>query len=205
MGTVEVCRNRLPGGFQMLQQCPSEAVSCRNLDRRQDDEDQERRRVPYSYGRAPHNVINTDHKPLKLYTLYGPPQHHDRFTAHTPRLMLRPQRNTSTGRQLSSPKIGLPAAQKRERAVAPHQGALAAPVAVPSPVRPCSCCRWAWSAANKPAPPEPRMRISVRVWSRCVIGRQIAVTRQQPTLRWRQPCSKRLSSPWSLLAPSFTT
>ena len=32
---------------------------------------------------ARHNVINTDHKPLKLYTLYSPPQHHDKFTAHT--------------------------------------------------------------------------------------------------------------------------
>ena len=32
---------------------------------------------------ARHNVINTDHKPLKLYTLYSPPQHHDKFTAQT--------------------------------------------------------------------------------------------------------------------------
>lgn len=26
---------------------------------------------------ARHNVINTGHKPLKLYTLYGPPEHRD--------------------------------------------------------------------------------------------------------------------------------
>ena len=26
---------------------------------------------------ANHNVINTGEKPLKLYTLYGPPEHHD--------------------------------------------------------------------------------------------------------------------------------
>ena len=32
---------------------------------------------------ARHNVINTDHKPLKLYTLYSPPQHHDKFVAAT--------------------------------------------------------------------------------------------------------------------------
>jgi mannose-6-phosphate isomerase-like protein (cupin superfamily) len=31
--------------------------------------------------RARHNVINTDNKPLKLYTLYSPPQHHDAFVA----------------------------------------------------------------------------------------------------------------------------
>jgi mannose-6-phosphate isomerase-like protein (cupin superfamily) len=32
---------------------------------------------------ARHNVINTSHKPLKLYTLYSPPEHHDKFTAAT--------------------------------------------------------------------------------------------------------------------------
>ena len=31
--------------------------------------------------RARHNVINTDNKPLKLYTLYSPPQHRDGFVA----------------------------------------------------------------------------------------------------------------------------
>jgi len=30
---------------------------------------------------ARHNVINTDHKPLRLYTLYSPPQHRDDFIA----------------------------------------------------------------------------------------------------------------------------
>ncbi len=32
---------------------------------------------------ARHNVINTDHKPLRLYTLYSPPQHQDKFKAAT--------------------------------------------------------------------------------------------------------------------------
>ena len=32
---------------------------------------------------ARHNVINTDHKPLKLYTLYSPPKHRDGFIAAT--------------------------------------------------------------------------------------------------------------------------
>jgi mannose-6-phosphate isomerase-like protein (cupin superfamily) len=32
---------------------------------------------------AKHNVINTGHKPLKLYTLYGPPEHRDDFKAAT--------------------------------------------------------------------------------------------------------------------------
>ena len=32
---------------------------------------------------ARHNVINTDHKPLKLYTLYSPPEHRDGFIAAT--------------------------------------------------------------------------------------------------------------------------
>ena len=32
---------------------------------------------------ARHNVINTDHKPLRLYTLYSPPQHRDGFIAAT--------------------------------------------------------------------------------------------------------------------------
>ncbi len=32
---------------------------------------------------ARHNVINTDHKPLKLYTLYSPPKHRDGFSAAT--------------------------------------------------------------------------------------------------------------------------
>lgn len=30
---------------------------------------------------ARHNVINTDDNPLKLYTLYSPPQHKDEFVA----------------------------------------------------------------------------------------------------------------------------
>ena len=32
---------------------------------------------------ARHNVINSGHKPLKLYTLYSPPHHRDGFTATT--------------------------------------------------------------------------------------------------------------------------
>jgi mannose-6-phosphate isomerase-like protein (cupin superfamily) len=32
---------------------------------------------------ARHNVINTGHKPLKLYTLYSPPEHRDGFKAVT--------------------------------------------------------------------------------------------------------------------------
>lgn len=32
---------------------------------------------------AKHNVINTDHKPLRLYTIYGAPQHCDGFVAST--------------------------------------------------------------------------------------------------------------------------
>jgi mannose-6-phosphate isomerase-like protein (cupin superfamily) len=32
---------------------------------------------------ARHNVINTGDKPLKLYTLYGPPQHRDRVVRAT--------------------------------------------------------------------------------------------------------------------------
>jgi mannose-6-phosphate isomerase-like protein (cupin superfamily) len=32
---------------------------------------------------ARHNVVNTGHKPLKLYTLYGPPKHRDGFIAAT--------------------------------------------------------------------------------------------------------------------------
>lgn len=32
---------------------------------------------------AKHNVINTGHKPLKLYTLYGPPEHRDGFKSAT--------------------------------------------------------------------------------------------------------------------------
>ena len=32
---------------------------------------------------ARHNVINTDHKPLRLYTLYSPPKHRDAFIAAT--------------------------------------------------------------------------------------------------------------------------
>ena len=32
---------------------------------------------------ARHNVINTDYKPLRLYTLYSPPQHRDAFIAAT--------------------------------------------------------------------------------------------------------------------------
>ncbi len=30
-----------------------------------------------------HNVVNTGHKPLKLYTLYSPPEHRDGFKATT--------------------------------------------------------------------------------------------------------------------------
>ncbi|MEQ1612746.1 MAG: cupin domain-containing protein [Hyphomicrobiaceae bacterium] len=33
--------------------------------------------------RAKHNVINTDHKPLRLSTIYGGPQHRDGFVAAT--------------------------------------------------------------------------------------------------------------------------
>jgi mannose-6-phosphate isomerase-like protein (cupin superfamily) len=32
---------------------------------------------------AKHNVINTNHKPLRLYTIYGGPQHRDGFVAAT--------------------------------------------------------------------------------------------------------------------------
>ena len=32
---------------------------------------------------ARHNIINTDHKPLRLYTLYAPPEHRDGFVAAT--------------------------------------------------------------------------------------------------------------------------
>ncbi len=32
---------------------------------------------------ARHNVVNTGHKPLKLYTLYSPPEHGDGFKAET--------------------------------------------------------------------------------------------------------------------------
>ncbi|MEQ1694247.1 MAG: cupin domain-containing protein [Hyphomicrobiaceae bacterium] len=32
---------------------------------------------------AKHNVINTDHKTLRLYTIYGGPQHRDGFVAAT--------------------------------------------------------------------------------------------------------------------------
>jgi mannose-6-phosphate isomerase-like protein (cupin superfamily) len=32
---------------------------------------------------AKHNVINTDHKPLRLYTIYGGPNHRDGFIAAT--------------------------------------------------------------------------------------------------------------------------
>ena len=32
---------------------------------------------------AKHNVINTGHKTLKLYTIYGPPEHRDGFKAET--------------------------------------------------------------------------------------------------------------------------
>jgi mannose-6-phosphate isomerase-like protein (cupin superfamily) len=32
---------------------------------------------------ARHNVINTGQKPMKLYTVYGPPQHRDQFNAKT--------------------------------------------------------------------------------------------------------------------------
>jgi mannose-6-phosphate isomerase-like protein (cupin superfamily) len=32
---------------------------------------------------AKHNVINTGHKPLRLYTIYGGPQHRDGFVAAT--------------------------------------------------------------------------------------------------------------------------
>jgi mannose-6-phosphate isomerase-like protein (cupin superfamily) len=32
---------------------------------------------------ASHNVINTHNKPLKLYTLYGPPKHREAFVAAT--------------------------------------------------------------------------------------------------------------------------
>lgn len=32
---------------------------------------------------AKHNVINTDHNPLRLYTLYSPPRHQDQFKATT--------------------------------------------------------------------------------------------------------------------------
>ncbi len=32
---------------------------------------------------ARHNVINTHDKPLRLYTIYGPPQHRDKFRAAT--------------------------------------------------------------------------------------------------------------------------
>ena len=32
---------------------------------------------------ARHNVINTNDKPLRLYTLYSPPQHRDGFIAAT--------------------------------------------------------------------------------------------------------------------------
>ena len=32
---------------------------------------------------ARHNVINSGHKPLKLYTLYSPPHHRDGFNART--------------------------------------------------------------------------------------------------------------------------
>jgi mannose-6-phosphate isomerase-like protein (cupin superfamily) len=32
---------------------------------------------------AKHNVVNTGHKPLKLYTLYSPPEHRDGFKAAT--------------------------------------------------------------------------------------------------------------------------
>lgn len=32
---------------------------------------------------AKHNVINTHNKPLKLYTLYGPPKHREAFVAAT--------------------------------------------------------------------------------------------------------------------------
>ena len=37
----------------------------------------------HSEAGARHNVINTDHKPLRLYTLYSPPQHRDAFIAAT--------------------------------------------------------------------------------------------------------------------------
>lgn len=33
---------------------------------------------------AKHNVVNTGHKPLKLYTIYGPPEHRD-GVVHTTR------------------------------------------------------------------------------------------------------------------------
>ena len=32
---------------------------------------------------ARHNVVNTGHKPLKLYTLYSPPEHRDGLKAAT--------------------------------------------------------------------------------------------------------------------------
>lgn len=32
---------------------------------------------------TPHNVVNTGHKPLKLYTIYAPPHHADGVVHHT--------------------------------------------------------------------------------------------------------------------------
>lgn len=32
---------------------------------------------------TPHNIVNTGHKPLKLYTIYAPPHHADGVVHHT--------------------------------------------------------------------------------------------------------------------------
>src|SRR5476649_449245 len=45
-----------------------------------------------------HNIINTGSVPLKLYTLYAPPNHRDGVVHHTPPTR-RPTPNTSTARR----------------------------------------------------------------------------------------------------------
>jgi mannose-6-phosphate isomerase-like protein (cupin superfamily) len=54
---------------------------------------------------ARHNVVNRDHKPLKLYTLYSPPQHHDKFVATT-KADAEARRSTLTARRQNNCNIG---------------------------------------------------------------------------------------------------
>lgn len=54
---------------------------------------------------AQHNIINTGDEPLRLYTLYAPPEHRD-GTVHKTRAELNEQKSISTGRPLRANNSG---------------------------------------------------------------------------------------------------
>ena len=51
---------------------------------------------------ARHNIVNTDEKPLRLYTLYAPPEHRD-GTVHVTRADAEARKSILTARQPSDP------------------------------------------------------------------------------------------------------